>query len=45
LNARWRGWVYQIGQWKEKAMIPRLEDLRRQEEAPAPATEPPIVPR
>ncbi len=45
LNARWRGWVYQIGQWKEKAMIPRLEDLRRQEEAPAPATEPPIAPR
>jgi hypothetical protein len=45
LNARWRGWVYQIGQWKEKAMIPWLEDLRRQEEAPAPATEPPIVPR
>ena len=45
LNARWRGWVYQIGQWKEKAMIPRLEDLRRQEDAPAPAAEPPIVPR
>jgi len=45
LNARWRGWVYQIGQWKEKAMIPRLEDLRRQEEAPAPTTEPPIAPR
>ena len=45
LNARWRGWIYQIGQWKEKAMIPRLLDLRRQEEAPAPAAEPPIVPR
>ena len=45
LNARWRGWVYQIGQWKEKAMIPRLEDLRRQEEAPATPAEPPIVPR
>jgi hypothetical protein len=45
LNARWRGWVYQIGQWKEKAMIPQLLDLRRQEEAPAPATEPPIAPR
>ncbi len=45
LNARWRGWVYQIGQWKEKALIPRLEDLRRQEEAPAVPAEPPIVPR
>ena len=45
LNARWRGWVYQIGQWKEKAMIPRLDDLRRQDEVPAPAAEPPIAPR
>jgi hypothetical protein len=26
-------------------MIPRLEDLRRQEEAPATPAEPPIVPR
>ncbi|MBY0336735.1 MAG: DUF4340 domain-containing protein [Acetobacteraceae bacterium] len=27
LNARWRGWAYQVGVWKEKAMVPRLEDL------------------
>jgi hypothetical protein len=39
-NARWRGWAYQVGQWKEKAFLPRLEDLRRQE-APAPAPDAP----
>jgi hypothetical protein len=37
LNARWRGWAYQVGQWKEKAFAPRLADL-----APAPeAGQPP----
>jgi len=43
LNARWRGWAYRIGEWKEKAFAPRLEDLRRQEEAPGadPAAPPP----
>lgn len=38
LNARWRGWAYQVGQWKEKAFVPLLADLRRQEQ---PAAEPP----
>ncbi|MBW8268514.1 DUF4340 domain-containing protein [Caldovatus aquaticus] len=36
LNARWRGWAYQVGQWKEKAFVPRLEDLLRQEAGAAP---------
>jgi hypothetical protein len=36
LNARWRGWAYQLGQWKEKAFAPLLADLRRPEETPAP---------
>lgn len=27
LNARFRGWAYQVGQWKEKAFLPRLADL------------------
>lgn len=42
LDARWRPWAYQVGQWKEKAFLPRLADLRREErrapeaEAPAP---------
>ena len=30
LNARWRGWAYQVGQWKEKSFLPRLEDLAKQ---------------
>ncbi len=39
LNARWRGWAYQVGQWKEKAFVPLLAELRRQEQ-PAPEPEP-----
>ena len=39
LNARWRGWSFQIGQWKEKAFVPLLADLRRAEE-PAPEAAP-----
>jgi hypothetical protein len=27
LNSRVDGWAYQLGQWKEKAIIPRLADL------------------
>lgn len=27
LNARWAGWAYQVGIWKEKAFLPTLEDL------------------
>lgn len=27
LNTRFQGWAFQLGLWKEKAMIPRLEDL------------------
>jgi hypothetical protein len=30
LDARWRGWAYQVGQWKEKSFLPRLEDLAKQ---------------
>jgi hypothetical protein len=37
LNARWRGWAYQVGQWKEKSFIPQIADLRRAEETPPPA--------
>jgi hypothetical protein len=47
LNARWRGWAFQIGQWKEKAFVPQLADLRRAEEPPAeapPAEEGPTAP-
>ncbi|HEV7265632.1 MAG TPA: DUF4340 domain-containing protein [Falsiroseomonas sp.] len=46
LNARWRGWAYQVGQWKEKALVPRLADLAKQERQQpaaeqAPAQQPP----
>lgn len=27
LEARFQGWAFQLGLWKEKAMIPRIEDL------------------
>jgi len=41
LNARWRGWAYQVGQWKEKAFLPRLEDLAKQQRTPLqPAQQP-----
>jgi hypothetical protein len=30
LAARWRGWAYQVGQWKERAFVPRLGDLAKQ---------------
>ncbi|MBL6457987.1 DUF4340 domain-containing protein [Belnapia sp. T6] len=37
LNARWQGWAYQVGVWKEKAFTPRLEDLQEREAPPPPA--------
>ena len=42
LNARWRGWAYQVGAWKEKAFVPLLAELQAAE-PPAPETpaEPP----
>ncbi|MBR0651936.1 DUF4340 domain-containing protein, partial [Roseomonas terrae] len=40
-NARWRGWAYQVGAWKEKAFIPLLSDLQRQPEPEAPAEDAP----
>ena len=34
LNARWAGWAYQVGAWKEKAFVPRLADLKPRETPP-----------
>ncbi len=31
LTARWAGWAFQIGPWKEKALLPTSEDLRPRE--------------
>ncbi len=45
-NARWQGWAYQLGVWKEKAFTPRLEDLMEREQPPAPPVAPaPGAPR
>lgn len=41
LNARWGGWAYKVGIWKEKAFLPRPEDLRpRPAATDAPAPQP-----
>lgn len=45
LNARWRGWAYQVGAWKEKSFMPRLEDLRRPEPPAAQNAAPSPMPR
>ncbi|MDO9502412.1 DUF4340 domain-containing protein [Falsiroseomonas sp.] len=44
LNARWQGWAYQLGQWKERSFVPRLEDLRKQDANAPAAAEAPAAP-
>ncbi|MBE9606494.1 DUF4340 domain-containing protein [Acetobacteraceae bacterium H6797] len=39
LNARWNGWAFQVGSWKEKAFLPRLEDIKQQQPPAAPAAD------
>lgn len=34
LAARVTGWAYQIGSWKEKALVPALDDLKAEEKTP-----------
>jgi len=41
LNARLVGWTYEIGSWKQKALIPTLDDLKA---APPPAAAPAPAP-
>jgi hypothetical protein len=37
LNGRLAGWTYQIGSWKEKSLVPTIDDLKAEEPAkPAP---------
>ena len=36
LNARLNGWTYQIGSWKEKALLPTMDDLKAE---PPPAAD------
>lgn len=42
LAARVAGWTYQLGNWKEKALVPSLDDLKKAAETPAPAAEAPM---
>ena len=28
LNARLAGWTYELGSWKQKALVPTLDDLK-----------------
>jgi hypothetical protein len=39
LNARWRGWAYRVAEWKTKALLPRLQEMRKAE-TPSPAATP-----
>ncbi|HQT78764.1 MAG TPA: DUF4340 domain-containing protein [Rhodopila sp.] len=45
LNARLAGWTYEIGSWKEKSLVPTMDDLKANEPTPAPAvsTTPPAM--
>jgi len=38
LDARWRGWAFQVGPWKERTILPRLEDLLAGAPAEPPAS-------
>ena len=43
LSKRVSGWLYQLGSWKEKALVPEIDDLKAAEkpaEPPAPAAKP-----
>jgi hypothetical protein len=37
LNKRLAGWSYQIGVWKQKALVPTLDDLKAAPPPPPPA--------
>jgi hypothetical protein len=37
LSARLAGWTYQIGAWKEKSLVPTMDDLKAEAPAPEPA--------
>src|SRR6185437_11829313 len=45
LNARLAGWTYQLGDWKRKALVPTLDDLKAPPpEKPAAAVSTPAAP-
>jgi hypothetical protein len=45
LNARLAGWTYQLGSWKQKALVPTMDELKAPPpEKPAPEAMPPAAP-
>jgi hypothetical protein len=40
LEAKVKGWAYEIGSWKEQALVPTLDDLKAPAPSPAPAASP-----
>ncbi len=40
LNGRLSGWTYEIGAWKEKSLVPTMDDLKAEPPAKPPATDP-----
>jgi hypothetical protein len=36
LNSRLAGWTYQVGSWKEKSLVPGIDDLKAEEPAKPP---------
>ena len=45
LNARLAGWTYQLGAWKQKALVPSLDDLKAAPPHEKPAEPPPEAPK
>jgi hypothetical protein len=44
LNAKLAGWTYQIGSWKEKSLVPAMDDLKAEPPAPAAGATPGSAP-
>lgn len=44
LSKKFAGWLFQVGAWKEAALVPRMEDLKAAEPPPPPALPPGLVP-
>ena len=40
LSKKLGGWLYQLGSWKETALVPQLDDIKATEKAAAPQAEP-----
>ncbi len=41
ITRKFEGWLYQVGAWKETALVPKLDDLKAPPPPPAPPAAPP----